>query len=195
MTDRLKSYPGALREMKRDGELWRFTRHRRGPLAQQPGRAGPPPRSSAEPGRCSAFRAFGRRGEPSPASRPWRCWRRDRCVPCLPTTCRRSGPLYTRSSALPPERRRRAGARPHSANATEPASRQGTRRLAIHPGGCGLQPDPVTQAAPGVMAKDAEHRANQQNFTPKRRSPHHLHHSTRGRHTAPPQSDTISAAC
>jgi IS6 family transposase len=29
VTDRLKSYPGALREMKRDGELWRFTRHRR----------------------------------------------------------------------------------------------------------------------------------------------------------------------
>lgn len=30
VTDRLKSYPGALREMKRDGELRRFTRHRRG---------------------------------------------------------------------------------------------------------------------------------------------------------------------
>ena len=30
MTDRLKSYPGALREMKRDGELWRFVQHRRG---------------------------------------------------------------------------------------------------------------------------------------------------------------------
>jgi transposase-like protein len=30
VTDRLKSYPGALREMERDGELWRFTRHRRG---------------------------------------------------------------------------------------------------------------------------------------------------------------------
>jgi transposase-like protein len=30
VTDRLTSYPGALREMKRDGELWRFTRHRRG---------------------------------------------------------------------------------------------------------------------------------------------------------------------
>ena len=29
-TDRLRSYPGALREMKREGELWRFTRHRRG---------------------------------------------------------------------------------------------------------------------------------------------------------------------
>jgi IS6 family transposase len=30
VTDRLKSYPGALREMKREGKLWRFTRHRRG---------------------------------------------------------------------------------------------------------------------------------------------------------------------
>ena len=30
MTDRLTSYPGALRELKRDGELWRFTRHCRG---------------------------------------------------------------------------------------------------------------------------------------------------------------------
>ena len=30
MTDRLKSYPGAVRDMKREGELWRFTRHRRG---------------------------------------------------------------------------------------------------------------------------------------------------------------------
>ena len=30
VTDRLKSYPGALRAMKREGELGRFTRHRRG---------------------------------------------------------------------------------------------------------------------------------------------------------------------
>ena len=30
VTDRLESYPGALREMKRVGELWRFIRHRRG---------------------------------------------------------------------------------------------------------------------------------------------------------------------
>ena len=30
VTDRLKSYPAALRDMKREGELWRFTRHRRG---------------------------------------------------------------------------------------------------------------------------------------------------------------------
>ena len=30
VTDRLKSYPGALREMKQKGKLWRFCRHRRG---------------------------------------------------------------------------------------------------------------------------------------------------------------------
>jgi transposase, IS6 family len=30
VTDRLKSYPGALRAMKQKGELWRFTRHRLG---------------------------------------------------------------------------------------------------------------------------------------------------------------------
>jgi IS6 family transposase len=30
VTDRLNSYPGALREMKREGELWRFVQHRRG---------------------------------------------------------------------------------------------------------------------------------------------------------------------
>src|SRR3712207_4084379 len=30
VTGRLKSYPGALRELKRDREMWRFTRHRRG---------------------------------------------------------------------------------------------------------------------------------------------------------------------
>ncbi len=30
VTDRLTSDPGALRELKRAGELWRFTRHRRG---------------------------------------------------------------------------------------------------------------------------------------------------------------------
>ena len=30
VTDQLGSYPGALREMKRERELWRFARHRRG---------------------------------------------------------------------------------------------------------------------------------------------------------------------
>src|ERR671912_25171 len=36
VTDRLKSYPGALRAMKREGELGRFTRHRRGRWLNNP---------------------------------------------------------------------------------------------------------------------------------------------------------------
>jgi transposase, IS6 family len=36
VTDRLQSYPGALREMKREGELGRFTRHRRGRWLNNP---------------------------------------------------------------------------------------------------------------------------------------------------------------
>src|SRR3712207_3639293 len=110
VTDRLKSYPGALRAMKRDGELWRFTRHRRGRwlnnLVEQDHR-----RISAEQGRCSAFRASGRRGGRWPASRRWRCWPRAKCAPCPGTTCRPSGPLSTRSSASLPDRRR---AGPHT---------------------------------------------------------------------------------
>ena len=30
VTDRLISYPSALRDMKREGKLWRFVQHRRG---------------------------------------------------------------------------------------------------------------------------------------------------------------------
>ena len=41
VTDRLKSYPGALREMKREGELGRFVRHRRGRWLNNPGRDRP----------------------------------------------------------------------------------------------------------------------------------------------------------
>src|SRR4051794_1096407 len=43
VTDRLKSYPGALREMKQKGELWRFARHRRGGWGQKRGGRGSPP--------------------------------------------------------------------------------------------------------------------------------------------------------
>lgn len=53
-----------------------------------------------------ASRAFGPPGGPWPGWRRWRCWRRGRCVPRRPTIWRRSGPLYTGSSALTPERRR-----------------------------------------------------------------------------------------
>ena len=104
VTDRLKSYPGALREMKRDGELWRFTRHRRGRwlnnLVEQDHR-----RIKRRTGPMLGFQSFGPRGGRWPASRRWRCWPRDRCVPCPPTTCRRSGPSSTRCSASRSDRK------------------------------------------------------------------------------------------
>ena len=40
------------------------------------------------------------RDAPWPGSRPWRCWGRDRCAPRPRATCRRSGPLYTKSFGL-----------------------------------------------------------------------------------------------
>src|SRR4051812_38909692 len=43
VTDRLKSYPGALREMKQKGELWRFARHRRGGWVNKRGEQDHPP--------------------------------------------------------------------------------------------------------------------------------------------------------
>ena len=120
VTDRLKSYPGALREMKRDGELWRFTRHRRGQwlnnLVEQDHRR--IKRLNRADARLS--RASGPLGGPWPGSRPWRCWRRDRCVPCRRTTCRPSGPSSPDSSASPPERPGTGITRPHHLNATEP---------------------------------------------------------------------------
>ena len=52
VTDRLKSYPGALREMKRDGRAVALHPAPPRPLAQQPGRAGPPPHQA--PNRADA---------------------------------------------------------------------------------------------------------------------------------------------
>ena len=126
VTDRLKSYPGALREMKRDGELWRFTRHRRGQwlnnLVEQDHR-----RIKRRTGPMLGFRTSGPLGEPSPASRLWRCWPRGRCVPYLRSTCRPSGLSSTRSSASLPERRR-AG-RPSSAVSQRNGTSRWLRRL------------------------------------------------------------------
>ena len=69
------------------------------PLAQQPGRAGPPPRQA--PNRADARlpelldgAAHPGRGRGDGDARP-----RDRCASCPPTTCRRSGPSSTGSSA------------------------------------------------------------------------------------------------
>jgi DDE domain len=121
VTDRLKSYPGALREMKREGGLWRFTRHRRGRWhnnrVEQDHR-----RIKPEPGPCSSSRASGRLAGPWPGWRRWRCWPRARCAPCRG---RHAGAAGLCTPSLRPRglsERERAGARPRSANATEPLS-------------------------------------------------------------------------
>ena len=71
VTDRLKSYPGALREMKRDGELSRFTATGVGggstTRSMQPHR-----RSGAKQADARVSRAVGRRDGRWPASRGWR---------------------------------------------------------------------------------------------------------------------------
>src|SRR3954468_14451679 len=48
--------------------------------------------------------ASGQRSGRWPGWRRWRCWPRARCVPYPGVTCRRSEPLYSKSSALRPER-------------------------------------------------------------------------------------------
>lgn len=78
VTDRLKSYPGAIREMKREGELWRFTRHRRGrwltdgaekgSILTRPPFSRPSPRRAASPSRPRPFaRRLVRRARRSPS--------------------------------------------------------------------------------------------------------------------------------
>src|SRR4051794_36838932 len=96
MIDRLENYPGAPREMKQKGELWRFARHRWGRWLNN--------RVEQDHRRIKrltrpmlGFQGFW-------TAKRWRCWPRDRCVPCPGVTCRRSEPLYNRSSALRPER-------------------------------------------------------------------------------------------
>ena len=76
-----------------------------------------------------------------------------------------------------------------------PASRQGSRRLAIHPGGGGLQPDPATQAAPGVRTK-AVNRDLYSPHDPSRPRPTVNPVAQNSSRSHPmPKSDTISAAC
>src|SRR3982751_7141362 len=49
VTDRLTSYPGALREMKQERELWRFARHRRGGWVNNRGGQDHPPSKPPTP--------------------------------------------------------------------------------------------------------------------------------------------------
>ena len=76
-----------------------------------------------------------------------------------------------------------------------PASRQGARRLAVHPGGRGLQPDPAAQAAGGVMAKPTSRPCRHSmppGVAPATAPRRHL---ARRRKRPAPTSAAISAAC
>src|SRR3712207_593416 len=104
VTDRLKSYPGAIREMKREGELWRFTRHRRGRWLTNPveqdhrcikRRTGP----------MLGFQGFWTARRTLAGVEAMAMLARDKSASCPPTTGRRSGPSSTGSSASPPERK------------------------------------------------------------------------------------------
>ena len=107
VTDRLKSHPGALREMKRDGELWRFTRHRRGRWlnnrVEQDHR-----RVKRRTGPMLGFESFvtARRTLAGVEAMAMLAKGQVRAVPCRGATCRLSAPSYTSSSASRPERPR-----------------------------------------------------------------------------------------
>ena len=80
--------------------------------------------------------------------------------------------------------------------AARPASRQGPRRLAVHPGGRRLQPDPAAEAAGGgMMVFGKRPRPGRQNHPSKRPPPHQLHRPNGGPHASTPPFGTISAAC
>jgi transposase, IS6 family len=104
VTDRLKSYPGALREMKREGGLGRFAPHRRGRWlnnrVEQDHR-----RVERRTDPMLGFQGFwtARRTLAGVEARRWRCWPRDRRVSCRPTTCLPSVPSSTGSSAWRPD--------------------------------------------------------------------------------------------
>ena len=76
-----------------------------------------------------------------------------------------------------------------------PASRQGARRLAVHPGGRGLQPDPATQAAGGMMAKPTSRPCRHSCHPASRHRPHPAGDLARRRKRPAPTSTAISAAC
>jgi hypothetical protein len=103
VTDRLKSYPGALREMKRGGELWRFARHRRGRwldnLVEQDHR-----RVKRRTGPMLGFGSFRTARRTLAGGEAMAMLAKGQCASCPPTPCRPSGPSSTGSSASPPDR-------------------------------------------------------------------------------------------
>ena len=175
VTDRLASHPGAPREMKREGELWRSTRHRRGrrhggmvgqdhrrikrrtgPVpgfggfrtARRPGRGGGAGDARRGPGAC---RAEGRRAGPAGL-----------CTPAL-RACRLGGPALARGQPTQRNRAEHRGRRPggrrlHEGSGTGRATRP--RRLSARPrpapcgaGGRGPARPSRSRAAPAAPAR------------------------------------------
>ena len=127
VTDRLKSYPGAIREMKRDGRAVALHPAPARAVAEQPGRAGPPA-GQAPDGADARLRelpdgaADAGRGGGDGDARQGTGARRARE--------RHAGAAGLRTPALRPRRlsgRERAGARLQSANATEPPAAPSSR--------------------------------------------------------------------
>ncbi len=85
VTDRLQSYPGALRAMKRKGELGRFTRHRRGRWLDDRVEQGPR-RLKRRTRPMLGFGSFWTARRTLAGVEARRCWPGDRCAPCPPTT-------------------------------------------------------------------------------------------------------------
>ena len=144
VTDRLKSYPGALREMKREGEPGASPATGVGDgstIWSSMTTAG----SSAEQGRCSAFRTFGRSTDPGRGGGDGDAGQ----GPGACRTCdRHADPAGLRPPGLRPRclsEGERAGARPLSANATKPG--RPLRGLLVRPKG--ERPFPAVVLLPG----------------------------------------------
>ena len=102
---RLKSYPGALREMKQKGELWRFARHRRGRWLNN--------RVEQDHRRIKrltrpmlGFQCFWTAKRTLAGIEAMTMLAKGQVRACPRVTCQRSELLYNRSSALRPERRK-----------------------------------------------------------------------------------------
>lgn len=103
VADRLASHRTLFGGLKRDGRLPRSARHLRGRWLDnrvEQDRRRIMRRTRPMPG----FKTFATaRGAPWPASKPWRCWRRDGRAACARAMRSRSAPSCSGSSVLPPD--------------------------------------------------------------------------------------------
>ena len=90
-------------------------------VAQQPGRAGPPPDQAPDRADARLPGLLDRAADPGRGGGDGDAGQGTGACSCPPTTCRRSGPSSTGSSASPPDRKRSGPrARLQPANATDP---------------------------------------------------------------------------